>query len=96
MGYQAIDIELTPNRNAIKVTVDQPVSDKTRSFAVAQEPVDHPVAQALLNIQGVAGVMLLGRTMTISKRSSANWDELQPLIRRTLSNLPDKPADESA
>jgi hypothetical protein len=92
MGYQVTDIELTPNRNAIKVTVDQPVSDKTRSYAVAAEPVDHPVAQALLNLQGVAGVMLLKQTITISKRSSANWDELQPMIRRTLANLPEDSA----
>ena len=71
--------EPTPNPNAMKFTVGQTVcTTGSFSFAVGDAPVAHPIARAVLAVDGVKTVFGVNDFVTVTKDDAAAWDGLVP------------------
>jgi hypothetical protein len=79
-----IDMQTTPNPNAMKIFVDAPVAAGTKSFFRAEAAAADPLASKLFQIDGVIGVMLLGSFLTISKHRDAEWEAVLAGVRKVL------------
>ncbi|HUO45912.1 MAG TPA: NifU N-terminal domain-containing protein [Acidimicrobiia bacterium] len=69
-----INVEGTPNPNALKFTVGKPVGGPT-TF-IPGKPTDDPMAQELLALEGVTSVFLTADFVTLSKRPEADWSDI--------------------
>jgi len=71
--------EPTPNPNAMKFSVGQTVcSTGSFSFSVGEAEVAHPIAQAVLAVEGVKTVFGVNDFVTVTKQDDVAWDELVP------------------
>jgi Fe-S cluster biogenesis protein NfuA len=75
------NIEETPNPNAIKFILKEPVtSGTTRSFHSATEAADDPVAAPLFAVGDVSSVFYMDKMITVEKTDEADWDDLLPRL----------------
>ena len=89
MGYRVIEIQPTPNPNALKFVLDRSVSEQPLSFFNASAAKDHPLAKRLFEIAGVSTLLLLGDFITINKSPDAGWDDIRKQARAVLSAASD-------
>ncbi|WEG11945.1 NifU N-terminal domain-containing protein [Pullulanibacillus sp. KACC 23026] len=69
----------TPNPNAMKFTANSSLFTD-RLIAKKGDSVDHPLAAALLEIEGVDNIFGYDDFVTVNKTFDASWDELLPKI----------------
>ena len=75
------NIEETPNPNAVKFILKEPVTaGTTRSFHSAAEAESDPLGRALFEVGEVDSVFYMDRMITVEKRDEADWDELLPRL----------------
>jgi len=75
------DIEETPNPNAVKFILREPVSNGTaRSYSSADQGQDDPLAKSLFDIEHVVSVFYMDRMITIEKDDEGDWDDLLPTL----------------
>ena len=75
------NIEETPNPNAVKFILKEPVTaGTTRSFHSAAEAETDPLGRALFGVGEVASVFYMDRMITVEKHDGADWDELLPRL----------------
>lgn len=75
------NIEETPNPNAVKFILKEPVSSGTaRSFHGVEEAAADPLARALFEVGEVASVFYMDKMITVEKSDEADWDELLPKL----------------
>ena len=67
MAYRVIEVQATPNPNALKFVLDRSISEQPTSFFNAEAARNHPLAQRLFAVQGVTSLLLLGDFITINK-----------------------------
>jgi hypothetical protein len=84
--FAICEVLQTPNPNAIKFVLDQPVSEQPLSFLNPAAAVDYPLARNLFDIAGVTGVLLLGDFVTINKSPSARWADIKRNVQHVLSS----------
>lgn len=75
-------VEPTPNPNAVKFSVGQPVGGP--ATYVAGGPVDSPLATDLLEIAGVASVFMTADFVTLTRTSEGDWSSITPAATRLL------------
>ena len=78
MGFRVIEIQSTPNPNALKFVLDRPVVSQPLSYFNAAAAVGDPLASKLFEIDGVTSLLLLGDFITINKSPDAPWDDIKP------------------
>lgn len=75
------NIEETPNPNAVKFILKEPVtSGTTRSFHTAEEAASDPLAGPLFAVGDVASVFYMDKMVTVEKTEEADWDDLLPRL----------------
>ncbi|HEV2763054.1 MAG TPA: NifU family protein [Pyrinomonadaceae bacterium] len=76
------DIEETPNPNAVKFVLREPVTaaGAVRSFKTAAEAAEDPLGRALFEVGQVASVFYMDRMVTVEKEDGADWDDLLPRL----------------
>jgi Fe-S cluster biogenesis protein NfuA len=75
------DIEETPNPNAVKFVLREPVTNGTaRSFSSAEDADDDPLAKSLFDVGHVVSVFYMDRMITVEKDEEGDWDELLPVL----------------
>jgi NFU1 iron-sulfur cluster scaffold homolog, mitochondrial len=84
-GVQAMpkisDIEETPNPNAVKFILREPVSNGTaQSYGSALQAQDDPLAKALFDVGHVVSVFYMDRMITVEKDDEGDWDDLLPTL----------------
>ena len=84
MGYRVIEIQPTPNPNALKFVLDRPVSQQPLSFFNAEAAQDYPLAKRLFEIAGVNSLLLLGDFITINKSPQSVWDDIRKQARAAI------------
>ena len=73
------DIQETPNPNAVKFILKEPVSYGTsHSFKTFEEAESDNLAKAIYGIGEVVSVFYMDKMITIEKTDDAEWDELLP------------------
>ena len=71
------EIEGTPNRNALKFILKEPLTwGVTRSYDNAEQAKDDPLAAALFEIDHVTNVFYVDRWITITQDGGADWQDL--------------------
>lgn len=89
MGYRVIEVQPTPNPNALKFVLDRPVSERPLSFFNAAAAQDFPLAKRLFEIAQVSSLLLLGDFITINKSPDGDWDDIRSQARAVLAAAPD-------
>ena len=75
------DIQETPNPNAVKFILKEPVSHGTsHSFKTAADGADDPLARSLFDIGEVVSVFYMDKMLTVEKTDDTEWDELLPAL----------------
>lgn len=81
-----VSAQETPNPQACRFVVDQPVQDESRGrfFTSVDDAADEPLAHRLLSADGVAAVLLLPTSVTVTKDEAASWDDVERTAREIL------------
>ncbi len=75
------DIEETPNPNAVKFLLREPVTNGTvHQIGSAAEAENDPLAKALFEVGHVVSVFYVDRMVTVEKDDEGDWDELLPAL----------------
>lgn len=82
---KVLEVQPTPNPNALKFIVEGTISDKPLSFFNADAGKDHALASRLFAIPGVSSLLLLNDFVTVSKSADATWKSITPAARRVLA-----------
>jgi Fe-S cluster biogenesis protein NfuA len=73
------DIEETPNPNAVKFILKEPVSNGTaHQFASSEAAQTDALAKSLFDVGQVVSVFYMDRMITVEKQEFADWDDLLP------------------
>ncbi len=71
------DIEGTPNKNALKFILKEPLTwGVARSYDNAEAAKDDPLAAALFEIDHVTNVFYIDHWITVTQDGEANWQDL--------------------
>ena len=75
------DIEETPNPNAVKFILREPVSNGVaRQYGTAGQAENDPLAKSLFDVGHVVSVFYMDSMITVEKDDEADWDELLPAL----------------
>jgi NFU1 iron-sulfur cluster scaffold homolog, mitochondrial len=73
------DIQETPNPNAVKFILKEPVSHGTsHSFKTPADAENNALAKSIFDIGEVVSVFYMDKMITVEKTDEADWDELLP------------------
>lgn len=76
-----INVQNTPNPNAIKISTNETIFEGPRSTSLkVGDETEHPLAKALLSVEGVDNIFGIKDFVTISKKADANWDAILPQV----------------
>ena len=76
-----VDPQETPNPNAMKFSLSVTVAETgSFSFNAADTDIAHPIAAAVLAVDGVVSVFGVNDFITVSKSDDAGWDVLLPAV----------------
>ena len=75
------DIQETPNPNAVKFILREPVSNGVaRSFSSSSQAENDPLAKSLFDVGHVVSVFYMDSMVTVEKDDEGDWDELLPAL----------------
>jgi Fe-S cluster biogenesis protein NfuA len=90
-----IDIQMTPNPNALKFLLSENVIEQGKmSFATPVEAESIPMIAELFKLRGVDQIHLFENVITVTKFSFEPWEKLEHLITETIrSEIKDHQSD---
>lgn len=75
------DIQETPNPNAVKFILKEPVSYGTsHSFKSVEDAESDNLAKSLYEVGDVVSVFYMDKMITVEKTDEAEWDEILPAL----------------
>ena len=75
------DIQETPNPNAVKFILREPVSNGVaQQFGSNDQAQSDPLARSLFDVGNVVSVFYMDNMITVEKEDTADWDELLPTL----------------
>jgi Fe-S cluster biogenesis protein NfuA len=75
------DIQETPNPNAVKFILKEPVSSGTsHSFKTAADAESNELARSIFLVGDVVSVFYMDKMITVEKTDEAEWDEILPAL----------------
>ena len=85
MAKVSIDVQATPNPNALKFVLDRPTTDGgPRSFRSLEEATDSPIGSGLLAVGGVESIFMTANFISVTKTEDAQWEQLVPEVTRAI------------
>lgn len=87
MPFSVVEVQPTPNPNALKFLLDRQISDQPTSFFNAGAAADHPIANRLFAIPGVSSLLLLGDFVTVNKSADSSWPQIKERVRQVLAEV---------
>ena len=91
------EIDDTPNPNAVKFTLHEPLTwGISHSFENAEQAAGYALASALFDIEHVSNVFYVDRWLTVTQDGEADWPELVRLIAVPLRAAPAAAAQSAA
>jgi hypothetical protein len=85
LAFRVMEVQPTPNPNAVKMILDRAISDSPVSFLNPDSGKEHPIASRLFAINGVTGLLLLGDFVTVTKTPEARWADITKKVERALA-----------
>lgn len=86
---QWIEVESTPNPNALMFRVESRLSERSHEYATGDATDDSPLAQRLLAIDGVKMVMIAPEFVTVERRPEMLWSQLGQDVQGALHEFLD-------
>lgn len=84
----SINIQNTPNPNSIKINTDQTIFEGPSSTSLKTGDVtEHPLAIALLAIEGIDNIFGIRDFVTVSKTADAEWDTILPQVEKAFEEV---------
>ena len=75
------DIQETPNPNAVKFILREPVSHGTsHQFETAEAAKEDALAKSIFDIGNVVSVFYMDKMITIEKTNEIDWDDALPVL----------------
>jgi len=75
------DIQETPNPNAVKFILREPVTHGVAlQFESAEKAQTDPLAKSIFDTGNVVSVFYMDNMVTVEKEDAADWDELLPTL----------------
>jgi Fe-S cluster biogenesis protein NfuA len=75
------DIQETPNPNAVKFILKEPVSHGTsHSFKSAEDAEKDALAKSIFLVGDVVSVFYMDKMITVEKTDESDWDEVLPAL----------------
>ena len=75
------DIEETPNPNAVKFILREPVSNGVaRQYGSSELAQSDPLAKSLFDVGHVVSVFYMDNMITVEKDEESDWDDLLPTL----------------
>jgi len=75
------DIQETPNPNAVKFILKEPVSHGTsHSFKSPEVGAEDALAKSIFDVGEVVSVFYMDKMITVEKTDDAEWDEILPAL----------------
>lgn len=72
-----VSLEFTPNPNTLKFVVDQVLLEKgAANYTNIQAADNSPLAQKLLTVDGITGVMIGHNFVTVTKGEHGDWEKI--------------------
>ncbi|MEX2104469.1 MAG: NifU N-terminal domain-containing protein [Bacilli bacterium] len=72
-----INVQETPNPNSVKINTSERIFEGPRSTSLKSgADTDHPLAHALLSIEGIDNIFGINDFVTITKKPDAEWDKI--------------------
>lgn len=85
---KVINIEPTPNPNALKFVVKSPLlKGGARAFKDFESAIGDPLGSSLFALGGVASVFYMDRFVTVNKEQAANWNDLIDPVCECIEDL---------
>lgn len=73
------DIQETPNPNAVKFILKEPVSHGTsHSFKSSEDAQNDSLAKSIFDVGEVVSVFYMDKMITVEKTDEADWDDVLP------------------
>jgi hypothetical protein len=85
MPCTVVEYETTPNPNALKCWLDQPISDGPVSFLNAESARGHGLAEPLFATGKIGNLLLNGTWLTVGKIEKTTWPTVKKHLERVLS-----------
>lgn len=83
-----IHVQQTPNPNSVRVGADSVLFEGPKSTSVkAGEASEHPLAAALVEIDGVDNIFGMRDFVTVSKEPDADWDNILPQVEEAFRRV---------
>ncbi len=80
-----LQIQSTPNPNALKFVLNIPVrTDGKVTYRSAEECKDNPLAQAIFTIEHVSEVYFFDNYITVTQNGEGDWEVLEEKVRKTI------------
>jgi len=87
---KVVNIEPTPNPDALKFVVQQPILRRgVRSFRDFGSAVGDPLGSAIFALGKVTSVFYMDRFVTVNKETEAQWSDLIDQICEAIEEVPD-------
>jgi hypothetical protein len=87
VAVAVLEIQPTPNPNAMKFVLDRSLFSEPASFYSPAEAQTNPLAAKLMAVIGVTHIMLLGDFVTIGKQPQARWSEISGRVKKILADI---------
>lgn len=84
MPFRVLEVQPTPNPNAVKFILDQPISSSSVSFFNAESAAGYPLAERLFAIPGVVSLLFLGDFLTVNKSPTTKWKPVTTAVTNAL------------
>jgi hypothetical protein len=76
-----IQVQQTPNPNSFKINTSETIFEGPRSTSLKSgDQTDHPLASALLTIEGIDNIFGIKDFVTVTKEPDAKWDDIIPQV----------------
>jgi len=83
------DIEYTPNPNAVKFVLKEPITNgSSRSFQTAESALADPLADSLFKVGDVTSVFYMDRFITVNKEDNVSWEVLLKKLAEPIRSAP--------
>src|SRR5215470_17430945 len=83
------DIEYTPNPNAVKFILKEPITaGSSRSFPNAEAALADPLADALFKVGDVTSVFYMDRFVTVNKEDYVSWEDMLKKLADPIRSAP--------
>lgn len=89
MAQTTVRFQPTPNPNAGKFILNRKsvAGGAAKSFYNVEDAVDHPLAGALFELEGVISIFMVEDFVTITKSPDAVWDKLVPEVQGVIERV---------